>query len=69
MNIRRRIGALELAQGQGEPWEHLTDAELQARIEGLSPVFRLEHGLLDDFVLTSPVVRQIITNTWCGVAS
>lgn len=68
MSIRKRIGALELAQGQGKPWEHLTDAELQARIAELSSVIRREHGLPDNLVLTGPVVRQIITNTWCGVA-
>lgn len=54
VRIRKRIGALKLVQGQGKPWEHLTDTELQARIAELSPVLLLEHGLPDDFALTTP---------------
>lgn len=60
MNIRKRIGALELAQGQGKPWEHLTEDELQERIAELSAAFRLEHGLDDGLALTASVVREVM---------
>lgn len=68
MNIRKRIGALELAQGQGKSWEHLTDAELEARISELSAAFRLEHGFPDDLALTAPLVREVMAGALCGVA-
>ena len=33
-NIEKRIAALETAKAKGRPWAHLTDAELDAHIEG-----------------------------------
>lgn len=53
MNIRSRIGKLELARGDHGQLCELSDAELEVRIRRLS-------GLADDMPLTSELLQQMI---------
>jgi hypothetical protein len=56
MNIRSRIGKLELACGRNRSLCDLSDPELETRIRRLA-------GLADDVPLTDDLLHQIIAET------
>lgn len=58
MNIRSRIGKLELARGDHRLLHELSDTELEARIRRLS-------GLGDDVPLTNDLLHNMIAEIKC----
>lgn len=62
MNIRARIGKLEMTVGRWQCLQELSDAELEARI-------RKAGGLDDSVALTDDLLQNLSVGAAVGVAS
>lgn len=57
MNIRGRVGKLEVVCGQHRPLQYMSDAELEARIRRLAGA---ELGLSDGDALTNEMLELLV---------